>query len=75
MLICMTSHPYGPQFKIAQGPENQISLRLGYITTMKFSCIFGHFQVFTTVKICFTLSRRKMTFNMGRFKLSLVCVG
>jgi len=42
---------------------------------MKFSCIFGHFQVFTTVKICFTLSRRKMTFNMGRFKLSLVCVG
>jgi len=27
---------------------------VGYIPTIKFSCIFGHFQVFATVKICFT---------------------
>ena len=34
--------------------------------------MFGHFQIFTTVKICFTIKlylTHKMTFNMESFKL------
>jgi len=43
---------------------------LWYIWT--FPANFGHFQVFTTVKICFTIKlclTHKMTFNMESFNL------
>ena len=43
---------------------------------MQFSCIFVHFQVFATVKICYTIKlylnlAHKITFNMESFELLL----